>query len=476
MEPTVSTGGGSNRPRWVGLLVVTAVLAGVAALVVAGGRGGDRSSARWDERIVDLVAYVEEERDLDFEHPVTTHFLSTEEFRAEVTDEEMLSVEEATELDHYEGLFRALGLAEGELDLRAAANQLSGEGVVGLYDPERDRILVRGGRITPAMRPTIVHELTHALQAQHFGLDLERDTSGEDLAFRALVEADALRIERAYVASLPEDQRGAVEEAQREQARAVDLKGVPQILTELFSLPYVFGAPFLEAVESEGGPAAIDRAFRRPPTTEKHLIEPTSFLEGEQPADVDAPTLRAGEEAVDEADDFGMLSMLLVLGERVPFPHAWAAVDGWAGDASVTYTADGRDCIRIRTQLDSGGDAEELLAATERWVGDRTTARTSRQGSIVVLASCDPGTVITSPDADRPRTFELLQLRIELITSLQTNGLPHEVSVCVADVVLRDTDPAQLLEVNSISDPGDPRLVALQRQVVATVERCSSGD
>lgn len=471
-EPPASTRAG--RPRWLGLAAVVALAAAVVAVLATGG-GDDGPPEAWDERVAELAEFVERERGLDFDHPVETRFLAAADFRKEVTDDEELSAEDEEELAHFEGLFRALGLAEGDLDLRGAANQLSGEGVIGLYLPEEDRILVRGERITAGMRPTIVHELTHALQAQHFDLDLERDTSGEEIAFRALVEADAVRIETAYIESLAEDEREAVGEEQQAQADALDLEGVPPILTELFSLPYVFGPPFLDAVEADGGERAIDDAFRDPPTTEEHLIDPVSFLDDDEPTEVPAPKLRSGERRVDEPDDFGMLSLLLVLGERVPFPQAWAAVDGWAGDASVTYRSGGKDCIRIRTELDTEDDAGELRRAVEAWIGDRSTARASSSGTAVVLSSCDPGTDAATATPDRPRTFELVQLRVELLASLEANGLPHGTGVCVADAVLRDNDPQALLDLNAVQDPQDPRIVGLQRQVVATVERCQGG-
>lgn len=468
---------GRQAPRRITFVVVAAVVVGVgAAAFLAAGGSDDDAPARWDRQVADLVTFVERERGLDFERPVAVEFLSDEAFRAHVTDDEELSEEDAADLETVAGLFRALGLAEGDLDLRAAGNQLTGEGVVGVYLPEEQRILVRGPRIDPAMRPTIVHELIHALQDQHFGLEREHERSGEDTAFRALVEADALRVERAYIGSLSADEREGVEATLREQAEGADLEGVPAILTELFALPYVFGPPFLDAVVADGGAQAVDDAFRQPPVTEEHLLEPQSYLDDDEVLTVAAPTLREGEEEIDEPDDFGMLSMLLVLGERVPFAQAWAAVDGWAGDASVVYRADGRDCIRIRTELDTVEDAEELLAATEQWVGDLQSARTSRSDTIVILASCDPGNAVNGDgDAARPRTFELAQLRVELLASLKANGLPHEASACVADAVLRDNDPGQLLEVNTIADPTDPRIVALQRQVATTAQRCAAG-
>lgn len=472
-EPTP----GRLPTRWIAVLAAVVLLGGVAAVASASNddeADGDHGPDRWDRRLGDLVTFVEEARGLEFLHPVTTRFLSEGRFRAAVTDDGDLTADEAEELEHYEGVLRALGLAAGEIDLRAAANQLAGEGILGIYLPEGDEILIRGRRITPAMRPTIVHELTHALQAQHFDLDLERGTSGEDLAFRALVEADAGRVELEYLDSLDDGERAAVEAGQRTQAEAIDIEGVPPILTELFSLPYVFGPPFLEALRAEGEDR-VDRAFGEPPSTEEHLLDPASYLDGDRAAEVATPRLGAGERRIDEPSDFGMLSMLLVLGERLPFGQAWAAVEGWAGDASVTFRAGDRDCIRIRTVVDSDADAEELLTASQTWLGGAGGGAVQRRGKAVVLTSCDPGAGTTAGDPDRPRTFDVVQLRSELVASLAANGVPGPVAACATDRLLREEDPGDLLAVATITDPRDPRIVGLQRRVVTAVEGCAGG-
>lgn len=459
--------------RWVALgMVLTLLVAGGTVAVAR--RGDDGPPSRWDPRIASLARFVEHERGLRFRHPVRADFLSDRDFRDRVTDDDAPSTEDAATIHHYEGLFRALGLVEGKLDLQASENQLTGEGVIGLYVPAEDRIYVRGDRITPGMRPTIVHELTHALQAQHFRLERDTKTSGEDTAFTSLVEADALRIEDAYVASLSGAERRVVDAETQQQADATDLEGVPQILTELFALPYVFGPPFVDALDAAGGEREIDRAFRHPPSTEEHILDPQSYLDGDRPSKVATPTLRAGEKAVGKPDDFGMLSLLLVLGERLSFPDAWRAVDGWKGDASRDFRTGGRDCIRVRTEVDTQRDATELLGALRVWAAGRTSATTSSSGDVVEFSSCDPGTATTANDPNRPRTFEILQLRVELVSSLQQGGLDRADAACAADDVLRDHDPKDLLAVVTISDPKDARIVRLQRDVVASVRACQA--
>src|SRR5690554_6091490 len=65
----------------------------------------------WDERLVDLVSFVEDERGLDFRHPVYVDFLTAEEFSARTTvDDGELTDEDWAALAEVTALFRAISL------------------------------------------------------------------------------------------------------------------------------------------------------------------------------------------------------------------------------------------------------------------------------------------------------------------------------------------------------------------------------
>ena len=454
-----------------GVIVVVALVAAVT-YVTTRDKGGDAPSA-WDSRIIDLVRYVERDRGLKFEHPVKSEFLSVADFKKKVTAHDELTAAEKDEIHHYEGLFRALGLVSGNLDLVKEEEQLSGETVLGEYVPESKTIYIRGNTIAPEVRPTIVHELTHALQDQRFGLELDLHPSGADTAFTALVESDALRIEDDYKNTLSDAERKAVDDAENQMASDADIKDVPPILTELFELPYVLGPPFVDAVIRKNGKSGVDKAFDDKPKSEEQIAEPQAYLLGDEPSKVATPKLGKGEKKVGDADDFGMISLLLVLGERLPFPQAWAAVEGWKGDASITYRSGGKDCIRVTTQLDSKGDADELESAVRAW-GDGRPTTVKRAGvDTVEFASCDPGADATpSTQPGHPRTFDILALRSQLISTFEDEQLPPSAAACVTDDIIRTHDPASLLELNSIEDEKDPRIQAIQRDVVSSVRGC----
>src|SRR6516165_2679865 len=195
------------------LAFATAVAVLVALL--APPAGAATTKAKWDPRLVPIVRAVERIRNLKFEHPVPADFLSDADFQAKVAvDSAKLSPDDKAELDRSQASLRAIGLLPSGVDLIGATTSLRQSGVLAFYDPATRRITVRGEELTPAVKVTLAHELTHALQDQHFDLKAlqKRATRAHgSLALTALVEGDAVRVQQRYAAELPADQRAQYE-------------------------------------------------------------------------------------------------------------------------------------------------------------------------------------------------------------------------------------------------------------------------
>ncbi|MGV3760191.1 MAG: hypothetical protein ACO1PW_11735 [Actinomycetota bacterium] len=382
-----------------------ALAAGIALLLVAGvavvvvrstGRDAVDHPDEWDPRVSDLVAFVEQARGLEFEHPVHVDLLTPEAYRDQATaGEDDLTAADRDALSRDTGLLRALGVASGPVDLFEALNAVTDGGTLAFYDPEDRRIRVRGTELTVGVRVTLVHELTHALQDQAFDLrrldDLE---DAESAAFRALVEGDALRVEEAYAQeALDPDERAAYErerDAEIDSSEAATAE-VPPFLSASFAAPYLLGGPFVTMLVNRGGNDAVDEAFEDPPTTEEHLFDPASHLAGERAAAVD---LRRPEGADDvEASPFGAPSWFLVLAERIDPFIAFEATLGWGGDASHTFERDGRRCVRAAFVGDTVRDTEEMAGALDAWAATMPDGVVERfdDGPTAGFESCDPG-------------------------------------------------------------------------------------
>lgn len=426
------------------ITAVGALLVGTVGIVASVAYESDDYPDAWDERVVELVEFVEDERDHEFEHPVEVEFLTPEEY-AERTrgDTTELAEEEQEAADDFEGLLRALGLVSGDIDVIESGDDLSDTGTLAFYDSEREVVTVRGTEMDPSLAITVVHELTHVLQDQVFGLDdlaaIDEDTtSGELAAFRAVVEGDAIRIEEAYRFSLSSEEQAAIDEAASEGIDAVEEEGVPEALQALFGLPYLLGRSFVEVLGASGDDA-IDDAFDDPPTTEEHLLDPLSFLAGDEPIDVDRPEVVDDAEVTDEGD-FGAASLYLVLASRIDRRQALDAAFGWGGDSYVSYRTGDQSCMDLAVRGDELGETDQLAAALNAWAGAgpagaATVTRTGEgdENGLVHLHACDPGADVAVAPGSAIDALILASIRSSFLAQALGAGASDEQAECVAD-------------------------------------------
>ena len=367
------------------MLLLTGGLGSVFALVRASGDNGRSSADRLETTgpdrsaealasdlrtvVAELSRFVESARGLEFLEEIDVVLLDDEEFKGRLLEEAEFDPDE---LELTAKVLGALALLEGDVDLGDALEELLGAAVAGFYDPETGDLVVRGADPSPAVRITLVHELTHALQDQHFELhrpelDDVDDETGQ--AFDGLVEGDAERVADLYRDSLTAAER---KEAEREQAvQAAGLSrstAIPPVLIEILTFPYVVGPSFVDATVDAG---RLDDAFTDPPTTSEHLFHPESYLAGEGAADVTPP--QAEGDIIDEGV-LGELGLLLMLRRAVPAELAFRAADGWGGDWYVAWDDGEVTCVRAAIAADSPTDASELHEALTLWAADHANA------------------------------------------------------------------------------------------------------
>src|SRR5205823_11061795 len=115
--------------------------------------------------------------------------LSDAAFRQRVIADQTANADK-DELEKATKVLEALGLVPHGTDVSKAMESLVGDAVVGFYDPKTKDLVVRGAELTPYVREVIVHELTHAVQDQHFGIDrpqLDKADDERGTAFTSLV-------------------------------------------------------------------------------------------------------------------------------------------------------------------------------------------------------------------------------------------------------------------------------------------------
>ena len=369
----------SDTPLWVLLVAILVMLAmaAAAAFVLLRDTKEKTYPARWDSRVAPYVQLVQNKRGLFFLHPVEVRFLPEAKFEKTIAADETKkpSKKEREEIEQFTGLMRAFGLLKGEIDLSASVDDFSTGGTLAYYSFDDERITIRGEKVTPAVRATLVHELTHVLQDQHFkiGDRMEKlrkadqaDGTSESTLLDAVVEGDAERVAALYRESLPPRKRKALDAGTQQEITAAQkkTKQVPKVITTMMTSPYTLGEDMVKAVAQDGGNAKVNKLFRELPKDETGLLDPFQALSGNKAAKVDVPKLEDGEKKF-ASGVFGVVTWYLMLAERMPLQDALAASDGWAGDAYVGFKRDGKSCARMAYAGDTpaGHEADALRVA-----------------------------------------------------------------------------------------------------------------
>jgi hypothetical protein len=248
--------------------------------------------------------------------------------------------------------------------------------------------VVRGTDATPYVRATIAHELTHAIDDQHFELErpaIEESDGEEGFGFSALVEGNAVRVEEAYLDTLSAAERDQYADEEAELAEGFPQFSIPTAVIQTLIAPYVTGPVLVDHILEEGGQPRLDEAFAEPPITSEQVLEPEVFIDGEGPRAVTPPT---ADGAVASQGAFGAFLLGLVLRDEISGSDAREAVDGWGGDAYVAWADGDRSCIRASFVGDSEDDTGEIASALEAWAEETEAEVSSGGGDAVTVTRC----------------------------------------------------------------------------------------
>jgi hypothetical protein len=326
------------------------------------------AQARLDALVHELEGFVERTRGLTFTSSVKVTLLDDTQFRHQL--EQGQGADQAS-VDKTAKVLRALGLIPKGTNLAKAEKDLLGGSVAGFYDRKAKELFVRGSEQTPYVREVLVHELTHAIQDQHFNIDrteLSKTNDEKAQSYTAVIEGDAVRVQRAYLSQMSASDRRRATAEENSLAGGVP-SSVPPALLELLQFPYLVGPSFLQALIAKGGQPALDAAFAKPPTTSEQLISPEKYTAGEGEAVVPEP---AAGGTVFDSGDFGEFGLILVLEKALDQSTTLEAGRGWGGDKYVAWDSGKQACVRDRMVMDTAKDRTQVLDALRRWADTRS--------------------------------------------------------------------------------------------------------
>jgi hypothetical protein len=440
--------------KWVVFFVVGCLLvAAIGAFLAARFVTTSRYPKDWDERIEPIAAFVEQAAGKTFAHPVEVEFLTDEDFEGRVTrDKDDLSVAEQQAISTGEATGRALGWYSGTTDVFAATNETNAAAILAYYSFQQTKIVARTSdpsamTLSPSLRVTLAHELTHALQDQRFEVrQVRADAKDEQSqnAVTALIEGHAVLVENHYYASLSDADRATFDEEYEAGRGAAEdrIKDVPAVLTVPLTTPYTFGPIFVETAES---PSGVEDLYEQPPVAMDQILDPRAYNASDTPEKLDAPTAKG---TLDSQDTAGPVLMYLTLATAVSPQDAWTAIAGWGNDRySVGRDDSGLVCVEWNVVGDTPDATSRLATHLDTWAKSRPAAAkaTVVAGSPILVSACDPGTTVEQAVPGQP-AVEYFRARAVVLDRLMQTGAGIDKAACATDQLFVSHPPAELVD------------------------------
>ncbi len=222
------------------------------------------------------------------------------------------------------------------------------EQIAGLYDPKSQEFFIAEWIDPDEQRTVMAHELTHALQDQHFHVqhweDAAKPNDDAEMARDAVLEGSAtaammdreLRGIGSNVRDLPNIESLVRKVMLGEAGDSPTLAKAPPFIRDELLFPYLAGVVFTQRVlQANSGWADFPKVFANPPVSTQQILHPDLYLKGVAPEKVTLPDisqlLPRGWKKLDEnlMGEFGLKEVLKqFLGEERSTPLAAA----WAGD------------------------------------------------------------------------------------------------------------------------------------------------
>lgn len=313
-----------------------------------------RATARWEAL-----------RCLPFEEDVPVEVIDRETFQAEhtgvnVSDEERMFDNAAA---------KALFMVGQDRDAVEVQEANRGETVGGFYDTQEGEIVLVSGADGEihVNEPVLGHELGHALQDQHFGLeDFAGETTDEHNANLGIIEGDVVFTDTIYEGHCEAGAWAGECVTPPDDPTEPDLESLGLYLITI--QPYSDGPNFVSELYDEGGWDAIDAVYEDYPSAQTEVMYPELY-----------PDFEPDHPAVDDrsTDDWAQLEHR----DGVGYDHFGEPV-WFASLVAPGLEGIGADSVVDPLELFDGdpNDIDPLNPynyshpSTDGWVGDRFVA------------------------------------------------------------------------------------------------------
>ena len=277
------------------------------------------------------------------------------------------------EMHAAEVLLKAFGLAPKEFAYRPFLIKLLTEQVAGYYDPKAQQFYLADWIELEGQKPVMAHELTHALQDQHFNLKrFEKWPKGDsdaELAAHALIEGDATLAMTFYMAKNPLIALAFIRSLGAQEAASEQFKQAPRALRESLLFPYEEGSAWATQLYNRGGWEMVSNAFTKLPQSSEQVLHAEKYFSYEAPQKLALPDFKTVLGPTWKRIDYdvnGEWGCYLVLDEFLNNAmESKRASAGWGGDRFVIYETGNPDEVFLAqlTAWDTPLDAREFFDA-----------------------------------------------------------------------------------------------------------------
>ena len=243
----------------------------------------------------------------------------------------------------------AFGLLPKGFDLDSFMVELLTEQIAGLYDPKAHEFYIADWIPLEDQRMVMAHELTHALEDQHFQIETwlkaARPNDDAELAREAFLEGSAMAAMVDYllrgtgksVNDMPEFDPSLLT---GDIGSSPSLAKAPPFIKDSLVFPYFAGMTFTAAALKPVGWNSVGKVFTNPPASTQQIMHPALYKSGHMAERVVLPDIQAklGKDWKKLDDnlmgEFGWKEVLKqYLGEERAAPLAAA----WEGDRYLVY-------------------------------------------------------------------------------------------------------------------------------------------
>jgi hypothetical protein len=244
-------------------------------------------------------------------------------------------------------IYKAFGFLPQDFDYEKGLVDLYLDQLGGYYDPDKNHYVMASWIPDVLQTSVAVHELTHALQDQHFDLNSltkqDRFSSDELMARSALIEGDATAVMMDYTYKLvgqpPLSKKDNVSSIILQNSLGTmlmpGLAQIPLSLKLILMFPYSSGLRLAHEGLKKGGYEQINRMFVAPPRSTEEVLHPEKYFDT-------TPSFKKIDLAASEdqkllfSDTLGEFALsALMATHEIDKSKVALASSGWGGDKVI---------------------------------------------------------------------------------------------------------------------------------------------